>query len=102
VRCGFSNLKLNPKEQRLLWNFAKPYLNESKEKLIKNLQKLRQFYYEKGFQDLFHRLFGVGHNPSLSNLVIQFNLADLDLTSENYLIYLEKIEKDSSILSKRF
>jgi hypothetical protein len=48
--------------QRLLWNFVKPYLNESKEKVMESLQKLRQFYYEKGFQDLCYGLFGIGQN----------------------------------------
>jgi hypothetical protein len=101
-RSEFRNCNRNLKEQKLVWNFVKPYLNESREKLMENLKKLRIFYQQEGFQDLCYRLFGVGENVSSSNLIVRINLRSLDLTSKKYLIDLEKLEKNCSILRKRF
>jgi hypothetical protein len=70
-----------------VWNFAKPYLNGSKEELIENFKKLSLFCQQQEFKDLCYRLFAVGENASLSNLMIEINLGNLDLTSKNYLIH---------------
>jgi hypothetical protein len=74
-----------------VWNFVKPYLNRSKEKLMENLKKLRAFYLQEGFKDLCYGLFAVGENPSLSNLMVEINLGSLDLTTKSYLINLGKL-----------
>lgn len=82
-----------------MWNFIKPYLNGIKQDFNDLLTKLKEWM-NLNLGDLLKNIFQ-RESSSLSELLMEIDLININKTSINYLINLNTVETNSAILKQR-